>query len=76
MTSQETCSVAFANNGVTVAVESGTTLLAAAQKAKATSLVCCGLKPPCGRCRTEVHDGEEELLPAEKLEIATREDFA
>ena len=63
--------VTFAGSS-TVQVEAGTTLLTAAQEANTTRIACCGLAPPCGRCRVSIHEGEERLSRAEELEIKTR----
>ena len=71
----KTYAVTFAGTGSTVQVEAGTTLLAAAQEARATRVVCCGLTPPCGRCRVAIHEGDEHLTRPEALEVETRERY-
>ena len=66
--------VTFLKSGAptTVTVEKGTSLLQAAKLADALQLLCCGLKPPCGRCRMAIRDGDTNLSPTTELEVKTK----
>lgn len=55
-------------SGAVVAVPTGTTLLASAQQAGVTEVTCCGMAPPCGRCRVTVLEGEAHVAPPDSLE--------
>lgn len=55
-------------SGAAVVVPAGTTLLTSAQQAGVTEVTCCGMAPPCGRCRVTVLEGEERVAPPAPLE--------
>lgn len=60
--------VTFLPKGATAVVSEGTTLLDAATEAGVTRVHCCGMSPPCGRCRVTVLEGEDALSAPGSLE--------
>lgn len=61
--------VVFAPASIAVAVSRGETLLNAAIEAGVTRVSCCGMAPPCARCRMTVLDGEASLTPPTQVEV-------
>lgn len=53
--------VSFLPSGAAALVSAGTTLLDAAIEAGVTRVHCCGMAPPCGRCRVTVIEGDDAL---------------
>lgn len=66
--------VSFQPKGVAAVVSEGTTLLDAAIEAGVTRVHCCGMAPPCGRCRVTVIEGEDALsAPGSQESVLLRE---
>lgn len=64
--------VTFQPSGRQVEVPEGSSLLTAAVQAGVTSVECCGITPACGRCRTTVLEGEDNLSAPGDLELERR----
>ncbi len=62
--------VSFEPSGMVVDVDSGASLLQAAEEAGETDVRCCGITPACGKCRVAIWEGEEGLSTPDALESA------
>lgn len=58
-----------------MSVAHGTSILNAGRLSHEMKVECCGLTPPCGRCRVTVIEGEHNLSKITPLEAETAEIF-